>query len=106
MSSAMAKKWSRELVLREILARESAGRPLKVVADDGVSHALYQAGTRIFGSWSNALRAAGITVNRAQSQERWPPGRILSIIRGLARRGRPLHVGELRHRYAGCLLPA
>jgi len=102
----MANKWSRELVLREILARDGASRPLRVGGEDGVGQALYQAGTRIFGSWSNALRAAGVAASRAQSHERWPPGRILSIIRGLARRGRPLRAGELKQRYGGCLIPA
>ncbi len=102
----MATKWSRERVLREILSCENAGRSLTVGGRDGVSQALYQAGTRIFGSWKHALSAAGVAANRSKSYERWSPGRILSIIRGLARRGRPLGVGELKSRYAGCLVPA
>ena len=101
----MATKWKRELVVRDILSRDAAGRPLSLGGQDRVGHALYQAGSRIFGSWTNAIRAAGVAVSRAQSHERWTPDKILSIIRALARRRRPLRANERRKRY-GYLVPA
>jgi hypothetical protein len=92
-------KWSREQIIREILRRESAGLPFTVGGEDGVNNALYQASSRIFGSWANAVMAAGITPNRAQRHFRWSTQRILLIIRALSRRERPLRPGELKQRY-------
>lgn len=98
-------KWTREQIIRQILRRESAGRPLSTGGEDGVEHTLYQAGSRIFGSWRNAVRAAGIHPDRALAQDRWPPSRILAMIRTLARRRRAIRKAELRHRY-DCLVSA
>ena len=51
-------KWTREEIIRRILDLDAKGYPL-TVGKPGVSPALYQAGSRIFGSWRNALQAAG-----------------------------------------------
>jgi hypothetical protein len=93
-------KWTREQIIRAILSREAAGLPLALGRTQGVDQALYQAGSRIFGSWPNALLAAGIAPERAQARERWPPGKILSVIRSLSRRRRPLRAGELKERHS------
>lgn len=98
-------KWTREQIIRQILRRESAGRPLSTGGVDGVEHTLYQAGSRIFGSWRNAVKAAGIHPDRALAHDRWPPSRILAMIRTLARRRRAIRKAELRHRY-DCLVAA
>ena len=100
----MHKKWTRERIIRQILECEAEGLPL-TVGEPGISHALYQAGTRIFGSWRNAIQAAGIPLERGRFGEKWPPGRILTIIRNLARRHQPLSAKQLEHRY-GSMLPA
>ena len=47
-------KWTREEIIRRILDLDAKGYPL-TVGTPGVSPALYQAGSRIFGSWRNAL---------------------------------------------------
>src|SRR5688572_16646527 len=93
-------KWTREEIVREILRRDSAGLPLTLGGGRGVGSMLYQAGSRIFGSWSNAVMAAGLAPTRAKPKERWPPARILAAIRSLARRQRPLRRAELDRRYA------
>jgi len=98
-------KWTREQIIRQILRRESAGLPLNTGGENGVEHTLYQAGSRIFGSWRNAVKAAGIHPDRALAHERWPPSRILAMIRTLARRRRAIRKAELRHRY-DCLVAA
>ena len=100
----MQKKWTRERIIRQILECEAKGLPL-TVGEPGISHALYQAGTRIFGSWRNAIQAAGIPPERGVHGEKGPPARILTIIRNLARRHRPLSAKQLEHRY-GSMLPA
>src|SRR4051812_18424016 len=94
-------KWTRELIVRDIVARDASRRPLNLGGHDGVGQALYQAASRIFGSWTNAVRAAGVAGSRAQSGARWTPGKILSTIRALARRRRrgPMRGSELPERH-------
>ena len=99
-------KWSREKIIREILRREAAGLPLALSkCRDGVDAKLYQAGSRIFGSWGNAVQAAGIAPERARIHEYWPAAKILSKIRALARRRQPIQPGEMKRRH-GYLMQA
>ncbi len=98
-------KWTREKILREILRRESAGQPLDVGRRDPVECALYQAAARVFGSWRNAVAAAGISPDKAQVRDAWPPSRVLAGIKALARRKRPVTPSELKRRYR-CLVAA
>lgn len=93
-------KWTREKIIRTILDRESAGLSLRAsVGDQGVDSNLYQAARRVFGSWSNAIQAAGIAPTNAMPSERWTPTRILLVIRNLSTRKRPLTSAQLTHRY-------
>ena len=97
-------KWTREEIIRRILDLDAKGYPL-TVGKPGVSPALYQAGSRIFGSWRNALQAAGLSPDRGSRAERWPPAKILLVIRNLSRRRRPLRKKELEERF-GSLVSA
>ena len=97
-------KWTREEIIRRILDLDAKGYPL-TVGKPGVSPALYQAGSRIFGSWRNALQAAGLSPDRGSRAERWPPAKILMVIRNLSRRRRPLRKKELEERF-GSLVSA
>ncbi len=92
-------KWTRERVIREILARETAGETLTASHKKGVGSRLYQAGTRMFGSWRNALLAAGISPARARLTERWPPEKVISTIIALSRKEKPLGPTELQRRH-------
>ncbi len=92
-------KWSRERIIREILRRENSGRPLDLGGADRVQSSLYQAASRVFGSWRNAVVAAGISPEKARVHDPWPPSRVLAGIRSLARRKRPLRPTELKRRY-------
>src|SRR5688500_5123068 len=95
----MVRKWTREQILRDILRHESAGSPLTPARGEGVASPLYQAASRIFGSWQNALAAAGVPHQRMLASGRWTPARIVGIIRTLSRRDQPLRSAELKHRY-------
>lgn len=101
----MRKKWTRERIIHDILGCEAEGRPL-TVGEHGVGHALYQAGSRIFGSWRNAIQAAGIPPERGNCGEKWPPAKILMIIRNLSRRRHPLNSTQLERRYGSMLTAA
>jgi hypothetical protein len=92
-------KWTREKIIREILRRESAGQPLDVGRRDPVEYSLYNAAARVFGSWRNAVMAAGISPDKARVRDPWPPSRILAGIRSLAKRKRPVTPSELKRRY-------
>jgi hypothetical protein len=101
----MRNKWTRERIIHYILECEAEGRPL-TVGEPGISQALYQAGSRIFGSWRNAIQAAGIRPERDNYGEKWSPAKILMIIRNLARRHRPLNTAQLERRYGSMLSAA
>jgi hypothetical protein len=92
-------KWTREHIIREILRREAARLPLNLGGEQPVDQALYQAGSRVFGSWRNAVMAAGIPPERAKAKGDWSPCRILATIRSLSRRRRALRPAELERRY-------
>lgn len=97
--------WTRERILRHLLEREAQGLPLSV-GGQGVELGLYAAARRIFGSWRNAVHAAGIPAQRALTWERWSPGRILVVIRHLAQRKRPLTVAQMEQRYGNLMSTA
>ncbi|OQB82628.1 MAG: hypothetical protein BWX88_03841 [Planctomycetes bacterium ADurb.Bin126] len=94
----MRKRWSRERIIRHLLEREAQGLPL-TIGGKGVDPSLYQAAGRTFGSWRNALQAAGIAPQQKMRWERWTPARILVMIRNLARRARPLTTQQMERRY-------
>jgi len=98
-------KWTREGIIRRILDLDAKGYPL-TVGNPGVSPALYQAGSRIFGSWRNALQAAGLSPDRGGRAERWPPAKILLVIRNLSRRRRPLRKKEIEERFGSMVSAA
>src|SRR5580692_5814910 len=95
---AMRKKWTRERIIRGILQYEAEGLPL-TVGEPGISQSLYSAGSRVFGSWQNAIQAAGLPSKLGKCGEKWPPSRILKLIRSLARSNNPLSVKQLEYRY-------
>jgi hypothetical protein len=101
----MRKKWTRTQILRLIMECEGEGVPLTVGAP-GISHSLYQAGVRVFGSWRNAIQAAGLPPERGNCGEKWPPSRILTIIRKIERRHHSLSVKELEQRYGSMVSAA
>ncbi|MGB2985970.1 MAG: hypothetical protein WBE26_08810 [Phycisphaerae bacterium] len=72
-------KWTREKIIREILRREAAGLPLSLGGSKrGVESNLYQAGSRVFGSWGNAVKAA-LKVNSAPARRSDRGSFILSL---------------------------
>jgi len=101
----MRHQWTRERIIRHVLEREAKGLPLHA-GRDGVDNLLYQAARRFFGSWRNAIRAAGIMPERVLTWERWSPAKVLMIIRRLAHRDRPLSGPQLERRYGSMMSAA
>src|SRR5690348_15939903 len=99
-------KWTRERIIRELLARDSQGLVVnKIGGEHGVAPHMYTAAYLIFGSWTNAVTAAGLPSSRAKFKQDWSPTRIIALIRTLARRQLPLSARDVRQRY-GRLVPA
>lgn len=94
----MRTNWTREMIIHQIVERETQGLPL-TIGGEGIDHLLYSASRRIFGSWRNAILAAGIPPERILTWERWSPARILAQIRVLSRRRRPLTTNQMDDRY-------
>lgn len=95
--------WTRERVIRELLAHEARGRRF---SSNDVESRLYQAGVRLFGSWHHALLAAGISPARVRALVRWPREKILAVIVAIAHQSRRLGQDELRRRHGGLMKAA
>lgn len=101
------RKWTRERVIQRIrelhrqgcdLCHSSAKREhqyLVVVASD----------ERMFGSWRDAVEAAGLPYDSVSKHEAWTKEKIISRIRLLHRRGEPLSHESARQRH-GALVSA
>src|SRR6185437_9884302 len=99
-------KWTRQRIIRDIIQREAENVALNCGRRHrGVEPSLYQAASRMFGSWQNAVVAAGFPASRARVKHEWTAARILTVIRSLARRRTPLRAEDVRKRY-GQLVPA
>lgn len=101
----MRRRWTRKTIIQDIIQREAKGLSLSASRRDGVDPSLYQAAKRVYGSWQEALLAAGIAPERALPSEKWPPQKILNTIRHLAKRKRPVNIAKISKRYSG-LVPA
>lgn len=44
-------RWTRQEIIRSILQREAAGLPLSLGGEAPVGQSLYQAASRVFGTW-------------------------------------------------------
>ena len=94
----MGKRWTRECIIRQLLDRQAQGL-LLTTGWRGGDHAIRSAAQRIFGSWRNAILAAGIRPREMDTAKKWSPTKILGTIRQLARRKRPLTSEQMERRY-------
>ena len=94
----MRENLTREDIIRHLLEYKAQGVPL-TTGKKGVRRSFYEAARHAFGSWSNAIQAAGITSSLALARKRWSPAKILSMIRTLAQRERPLLGPQAKRRH-------
>lgn len=104
----MQPRWTRKTIIQAILDREAAGLSLSTEPQTGVGTetALYRAAKRIYGSWREALLAAGVTPSRSIPSHKWTPSRVLNAIRKLARRKHPVNIASANERYPGLVSAA
>lgn len=67
-------QWTKETVVERIQARHRDDRPLNSAAVRADEAALWGASQRLWGSWANAVAAAGLDVS-VVAQRRYPSGR-------------------------------
>ena len=81
---------NRESVIRAIVRREREGLPLSSGAVQEASSQLHSGAYRHFGSWRNALQAAGIKATDVERRRQWDKAKIIAHLRDLCGRGRSL----------------
>ena len=88
-------------VLDEIRRRHEAGEPL---AWSRIPLALQQAGQRHFGTWREAIVAAGLDYDAIKLTRSYTEGELLQLVRRLAREQPAMTLAELRrHRISSTL---
>jgi hypothetical protein len=95
---ATASFQNRESVIRAILRRERDGLPLNCEAIKNVSRPLHSGAIRQFGSWRNALQAAGIDAAAVERRREWDKAKILARFREMCGQRRSLRQSVV-HRY-------
>lgn len=88
--------WSKERVIRAIRNHAHQGEPLHAHAMHQRNNRLIAAATYHFGSWSTALRAAGLDPNSVRATKRRSPSSIVEEIRQLAAKGHDLSAAAAR----------
>ncbi len=78
----IGRHWTRERLIREILARNARGKPLyfAAVKNDGRQD-ITHAALKLFGTWDRALAASGLRPERIRPFRQWTPDMVLSGIR-------------------------
>ena len=89
---------NREAVIQAILRRERDGLPLNCEAVRGVSRPLHSGAIRHFGSWRNALQAAGIDAATVERRREWDRAKIIARLREICGQRRSLRQADV-HRY-------
>lgn len=81
-------EWDRRIIVREIkrLRKKGVDLSLRAMHEKG-NGAVVSASQHHFGSWRNAIQAAGLDYQTICKREKWSPDRILRIIRQLHRQG-------------------
>ncbi len=75
--------WSREILITEIRRHAEQGDPLYAHAMQKIDNRLVSAATYHFGSWAQALAAAGFDPDAIRANHRYTPDAVLSEIRQL-----------------------
>jgi hypothetical protein len=87
--------WSKAAVVEGILARQQTGKPLNYRAVARRTRSLCGAARRYFGSWGEALRAAGIDIQTVSKRRTWTVDGLVRAIHALQREGARLNYASI-----------
>lgn len=82
--------WSRTRVVERIKELQAAGEPLHVSAAEREYGGLVGAATVYFGSWRQAIRAAGLDYAKIKRQKEWSKPFIITEMRRMHNQGLPM----------------
>ncbi len=82
--------WSRKKIAERLRELHAAGKPLYVSAAEKLHGGLVGAATAHFGSWREAIKAAGLDYGKIKRQKEWSKKEIVREIRRLHREGMEL----------------
>jgi len=90
--------WSRERIIERIRELHAAGEPLSHEAAKRNHGALVSAASspRYFGSWGEAIKAAGLDYDGIRRINRWTKAKIISAIRELHAQGKAVNNSSMR----------
>jgi hypothetical protein len=79
--------WSRRKIVERIRELSAAGEPLYVSAAEVKHGGLVGAATVYFGSWRQAIKAAGFDYRKIKRQKEWSKGEIVIEMKRMRREG-------------------
>lgn len=88
--------WTPRKVVAEIRRIHRAGESLSC---KDVPVRLYEAGRRLYGSWEQALAAAGLDYEEATGVRRWDRARVVAEILKLVAQGVPIHASHVEQHF-------
>lgn len=83
--------WNRKRIVECIKQLQVAGEPLYVSAVERTHGGLVGAAATYFGSWRQAIKAAGLDYSQIKRQREWSKARVTQEIRRVRREGLLLH---------------
>jgi len=95
-SRLAVRAWTKELLVALLRARAKAGLKLNSGAVGHEDPGLVRAGTKLFGSWDQALTAAGIDPKAIRLRQVWTKELVVAAIKKRARKGLKLNIGKVR----------
>lgn len=100
------KIWSKEKIISMLKKLRLSGVAINTASISKANHQLYQEAVIYFGSYRNALQAAGFDPDKIQINKRWSKYKVISKIRGLHRTGTRLTAYSLRKSHSGLVSAA
>lgn len=95
------RKWPLVKVLDEIRRRAASGLSVRATDIQREFRGLGAAGQREFGTWPQAVQAAGVPYPRRAEGWKWPRRRIMEVIQARVARGRDIRNTTMRRQFGG-----
>jgi hypothetical protein len=88
-------KWTPSSILAELRRLQKSGAPMHYRALASTNHSLLSAAVYHHGSYSNAIRAAGIDYESIIGRPRWTKDRVIRVIKDARRKNKALNWGAV-----------
>jgi hypothetical protein len=92
----VSKHWDEDAVINNILHLHSAGEDLSCSHIQKEHRDLYLGAVRVFGSWNDAITAAGFDYDKIRKRKEWSRSKIIATIKRLHREGEDLSCARMQ----------